>query len=273
MIDPYPTYQAPWYSVHLPPGTSAVVLAFLAFVPWILENTKYSSRRKTKRAAIPLICLLLASELWSIRWDGVQRQKDQEQILFEQRAALTTTKENLKTTQENLTTTKRVASLAVESLENITGGSSFAYVIPTNSAKSELDPKITRYSLTIVNDGDRILAGVTVTVQQSQYKYTSEGEVLKVPTSKTTSPVTLGKHESEIINDPDPSLRLDPQKFVGDQGTYLIIVSAQNGSVREDLHFRRHEPDANGWEYSLSVSKQVQGKRITLKHITWIRVQ
>ena len=168
-------------------------------------------------------------------------------------------------------TTQSVATLARKNLNEITGSDSYAYVIPAT-----IIPKPGHFSrpyslhdgftMWIQNDGKYILSQVTFAI----------GRVKKAGTAITDAGLmdphaigTLAPSERTAL----PNYFMRPQPREDGIDEYLIYVTAQNGSVIENLQFRISK-DGSGWAYRLTVNKEIWNKtpipaHKLLKEIDW----
>ena len=139
----------------------------------------------------------------------------------------------------------RIAHLAEESLENITGGESFAVIAP--QVHSGLVP----IPLIIRNWGKQTLTGVTVVIRdrlawdffRNPYSmYQAEASALFVG--------TLHKEEIKTLNK-----TLDPSTQDCEKGcVYQIEISAQNFTVTENLVFKKGKKVP--WDYMYTVDRR-----------------
>jgi hypothetical protein len=147
-----------------------------------------------------------------------------------------------------LKTTQSVASLAKSSLENITGGDSYAYMYPDfiEGQNDSLDWKIHNF-------GQNPLSGVTV----------------KIRPIKGGSLLPFGRNDNSIVQF-GPSDVMDIGTLPPDIGqsisrlfrpaslSYQIFIQAQNG-ITDELLFLR--PSKNSYAYKLEVWTKASGKR------------
>ncbi len=139
----------------------------------------------------------------------------------------------------------RIAHLAQESLENITGGESFAVIAP--QAHSGLVP----IPLIIRNWGNQTLTGVTVVIRdQLAWDFFSNPYGMFQAEASALNVGTLHKEEIKTLNK-----ALDPSTQDCDKGcVYQIEISAQNFTVTENLVFRKGKKLP--WGYMYTVDRQ-----------------
>ena len=219
---------------------------------------------------------LAVLELWAIRQDQRERDSEQANLRCEERQSfqaiadslsnsITQAGEQYKSTITHvdgvLTTTQDVASLSRRSLENITGGDSYGYVLPSAA--------ITRFpaqpfSMYVKNSGSHILTQVSVSVSKVKEDGTYDGGMM--------TPIdigTLAGHGVSIL----PQYIMVPVPDSAGIDHHLIIVKAQNGSISEDIWFKRSK-DGKYWDYKVEVDKLTFGEnaeehRTLLKSIPW----
>jgi hypothetical protein len=145
-----------------------------------------------------------------------------------------------------LTKTNAVALLAAKGLENITGGPSFAFVVPQAFGSEEVP-------LMIWNHGDQVLSGVTVTIANTTNDPNWGSAFYRPVFIGTIGPQGNAPLPLTIRPRPDPK---------SGQDSYWIMISAQNGTVSQSLWFRANKKN-NGvpWAYSYLVTKSVTIKQ------------
>jgi hypothetical protein len=124
-----------------------------------------------------------------------------------------------------------------KSLLNITGGNSFAFVVPQIDGSD-------RIPLVVWNSGDEVLSGVTLTIARTQEP--DWGSSFYVPIFIGT----IGPHDHA----PVPRFIFPKPEEKSGQDAYWIMISAQNGTVSQGLYFRRRKVGV-GWAYSYQVTK------------------
>ncbi len=141
-----------------------------------------------------------------------------------------------------LKTTQRVSNLAKDSLENLTGENSVAYLSPQPPTDDGHVP------LAIVNAGKFPLTGVTVVVVDSTtYPF------------KTEPAVIVGTLASHVVRPIDLSVMPIPGSNPPGIASFEISIYAQNGTSRELLQFRRGKKMP--WDYRATVSREAPAHR------------
>lgn len=124
-------------------------------------------------------------------------------------------------------------------LGSVTGGNSFAYLMPqpTNPV-----------SLVVWNHGDKPLTGVSIVVAHTSAPVPEWGSELFRPIPiGTIAPHGYLPFPVFISPTPEAKNGID---------NYWIFISAQNGTVQESLRFRKPKNGTNPWAYSFEVTKQ-----------------
>jgi hypothetical protein len=138
-------------------------------------------------------------------------------------------------------------SMSEKNLNNITGGKSFAYVVP--QYRSDNSSKMPLY---IWNDNDETLTGVVVEIETLDYFSNGSSKIIYVG--------TVPAHWYRNMNfDLEPS---DGSSMEGDSYRHFwITISAQNGLVFEGVQFKS-SPLKNGWSFKYQVKRyeNVQGQ-------------
>jgi hypothetical protein len=252
-----------WYHFRLPaPGYAVAFLAFAAAVmslhaqmgPW------------PKAIWLIIMGLFLWAELRAITEDRSLAAQEQAKVLREQNeqfqkllksqqdgftatvsgltSVVTTGQQNFDQTMNRtdaiLKKTQQAATLAQISVDDITGGSSYAYVTPQTGLDDIPIPCIA------FNAGDNILSGVTISIRKGLVE--------------TDNPSPWGDLDGPqyFIGTLAPKeLRRIPFKVTPHLGgksgrdVYDITISAQNFSVEEQLSFRK------GTEHIYAYKEQV----------------
>jgi hypothetical protein len=229
--------------------------------------------------AVLLVCLLI-TEFRAIDKDRADNEQKQKEFFEIQKKGFseiaTQVSQNFAATTKGLTTainqsngllrtTQGVADLARRNLEIVTGGNSFGYVIPRYSRgfadiipQTELPQAL---PIVLMNGGTEHLSGVTVSIYRFVVKRPIEGsskslEALTVPILQPTIMGTLPpKGRLTLLSQLDPNPDAN-----GEPASYIINVSAQNGSAGEVLDIRKSK-DGKDWEYKLRVWRNVVGPR------------
>jgi hypothetical protein len=153
-----------------------------------------------------------------------------------------------------LGTTQSVAAIAKQNLEAVSGGTSFAYVIPDNQEFQKggvtIQHEGAAFSMTLINHGNNMLTGVSVTIA----KVVDQSGKTDYGVLRPYAMGTLAKQGSLKL-----PVFIKPE--TNDQGLYhyVIMVSAQNGTIMENLYFRPSK-DGNGWAYKFNVVRNLPGK-------------
>ena len=166
-----------------------------------------------------------------------------------------------------LKTTEDVSRLAKKSLDNLTGGESFGYVIPNIGSTSDFHKatgagSFLGFGCLVNNDGDQPLSGVTVTVSRilmNPVNGASRSNPAMIDAG-SLSPLNIGTlppHSQVTL----PTV-ITPQLGPDGIARYLIFVSAQNGTAAEDLFFRKSN-DGQNWDYKIRVRRQMSGAEKT----------
>jgi hypothetical protein len=165
-------------------------------------------------------------------------------------------KENLNATVTKadgvLKATKEVASLAKENLENITGGDTYAYVVPETfgvNSKGQLP-------FWIYSKGKNVLTGVSVQFV-SVYGNSGTGDhVQEIKDTPTEEVGTLHGGQARMLKTtitPLAGLRLVPPDGVD---WYILTIYSQNFTVNESLEIRKGKY-LLPWAYQLNINRQV----------------
>lgn len=289
MVDPCPVIHQPWWKWYPYVGFFIAILAGLGvIVPW------FSGERLKQRWKIIwslAFVLLVILELHSIKLDGEQHDRDEahaqcEQLKGFEKIAKGIEDSNKKSADQFaatiqhvdgvLKTTQSIAALAQEDLNNVTGGKSFGYVVPSVSfaLNSTFIPPETPidtawFSMHLKNDGNEVLSGVSVAVARI---IGNQGGSENIDSS-IMNPVTIGTlaPRSDMLV---PTLRFSPDRrsgYVDPEGfvEYIVSVTAQNGAIYEKLWFRP-SAQVNGWDYKLVVWRNPHRKNDPpLKAVDW----
>jgi hypothetical protein len=256
-----------WWTWHPPVGCFIAVVAVLAFVyPIFYEDGKISNAKKGTWTLAVLILVLL--EINSTRLDRNEHNIDQQAALCEQTnrfSGIASTLEQDITSNEShfsatmrteagiLATTKEVGELSRRDLENVTGGTAFAYADP-------FDTSADATSLVLRNAGDQVLSGIDVVVEK-----VVNGCELKANSLcrqefdfGMMTPLqmgTLGPHEHKPIQ---RGIAFNANG--SGESLYSIRMSAQNGQAIEQMWLRKSALH-HGFAYRYSVVRVIHGKR------------
>jgi hypothetical protein len=150
------------------------------------------------------------------------------------------------------------ASVSQSNLEQLTGGDSYAFLIPqTHGGRMEV-PFVIR------NTGKSILTGVAVEAHSAD-DFAGHDDRFRGPQINVG---TLFPEEFRLIN---YSVLPKPKKGIA---TYIFWISAQNGRVDEVINFRPRTTPPRGWEFQIKVTKTVYHadgttKQQILRHGDW----
>lgn len=258
--------QIPWY--HIPVGIFSVAAALAA----VVMAAKDDAGRGWKGFWLVLIFAFTAAELRMIIWSDSDAKNERDYSTCElQKNFQTTQKENQKDLDQTMCQvnqvfgkTKEAADTATKAVNEITGGNSFAYVIPSTKVNGELENQ-RGFSLLVTNNGGQILSGVSVSVSLAKWISSAGRTVIDDGIMHPISIGALAAHETKLL---PGRLISATDEFTNDAAKYLISVSAQNGTVQEELDFRLHA-DGAGWDYKARITKTIDSKEVTLKSIDW----
>jgi hypothetical protein len=245
-----------WYFRSTPsPGKAIGALTVVAGV--------MSVREMKVPGRILWVCLLilfLRIEFRAINKDREENDAKQAAFFQAQQAGFKSianqAKEDFKQTTAGLNSSIRSLSELLGAtqkvVENVTGGTSFAYVYP-----SGLDPMI----LNIHNDGKQILSGVTVKIWPVVRGECGPGTADDCIQDMTQSfkPVEVGTLSPEW-GDILPNGLMQPKFNPEGTASYTILIHTQNGGTTESLHLRR-TMNGMGIAYRFDVWMKALGKR------------
>jgi hypothetical protein len=124
-------------------------------------------------------------------------------------------------------------------LMNITGGNSFAYVVPQNFSGDQ-------FLGVVWNNGEQPLVGLTLTIAHTSDPVQVWGAAFYKPIFIGT----IAPHDHAPI--PNFVFQPRPSKDSG-QDNYWIMLSAQNGTAQQSLYFRRNKLHPQFWAYTFNV--------------------
>ena len=249
------------YHWHPAVGYCVALLGVVGvLVPWLMGE-KMGTKQKVLWATVMIV--LTGFELWAIKGDGKERDAEQaftrceEQNRFEgivnnlnKGIAVSKTQYDSTITHVDgvLKTTQTVASLAKENLEDVTGGDTYAYVVPEVfgvNDKKELP-------FHIYSKGKNILTGVSVRFIDLNNNFATADHVQEIRSWPTEEVGTLHPGEGKLLKTafvPQMNLR-NP---TGGDPWYQITIYSQNFTVYEKLELRqgKYLP----WEYSFGLSQ------------------
>jgi hypothetical protein len=138
--------------------------------------------------------------------------------------------------------TERVAALSENNLKNVTGGNSFAYLIP----QIDNSPAV-RFAL--YNRGDAILTGVTVSITRTG------GPPEALRNALYGSPIEVGTVSSRGVRLLQILFTPSPLQKEGIE-TIFVIIGAQNGQVVENIQFRQSQRKGQAWGFRYQVDRE-----------------
>jgi len=219
---------AHWY--HLPVGIFAVAAGASAAAMAIKEQAGWT----WKGSWLLLVFLFTAVELRMIVWSDADAKREREfsECKVENNFQ-TIERENQDTFRETMcevgkvfSNTEQNVDLTKKTLQNLTGGGSYGYVIPTTL-------RFGHVKLLLQGKGDNILLGVKVRITENKAQESDADDEHDFPigslqpSGSLVLPVELHPH-------------LDSQTGLTQ---YHVEVSAQNGTVEETIDFRRSNAD------------------------------
>ncbi len=239
-----------------PPGVAIALIAVIAATMSIHSDMG----RYHKAFWMAIIGAFLVLELVAIVHERREQARQQKSALEEARAhfgdigdgikgAITQSSQGFKETMDQfgkiVRKTERVTKLTKESIEDVTGGDSFGFVVPQTFAFEE-------FPLRVWNHGRHQLTGVSVTIANT----TNDPNW----GSGFYQPIYIGNiGPGDSLPVPNYLIRPRPDPKLG-QDSYWIFISAQNGSVSQSLYFRRNKKGAIPWAYSYIVTKPTSKK-------------
>jgi hypothetical protein len=249
-----------WSWFHLPsPGKAIGALAVVAGIMSVRDIKVLG-----KISWVALLVLMLVTEFRAIDKDRSENETKQKEFFDAQRhgfqaiaqqadADFKTTKEGL---DHSIAGVTNLLGTTQKAVENITGGTSFAYVYPDFGGGDA-----TEAILKIHNAGHQILTGVTINVNRvTQGNWELGVESLTSLTDDRnpapTQPITLAPDSGEFIR----NYRLHPKLNADGTAAYHIFIYSQNGGSGEDLYFRPSK-DGRSLAYKFRVSGRASGKR------------
>jgi hypothetical protein len=154
-----------------------------------------------------------------------------------------------------------VSDLAKANLEAITGGNSYAFATP------QPKPWQSDISMSLQNAGNQILSGVSMTIA------TVIKDCVDVASPDCREFTDLGPMKPIAIGNLAGHAATEVPKFlhpVADgSGHFILLVSAQNGMVREDIWLRRAKASL-GSAYRFEVHRvRIDKKSQLLRKVDW----
>lgn len=241
-----------WFYCVPPPGYAIGALAVLAGIMSVREM-----KTLAKISWVFLLICLLIMEFRAIDKDRADNEQKQREFFASQKSGFSSiatqassnfeaTTSGLKTAINGLNgvleTTQGVASVAKKNLDAVSGGNSFAYFMPCADLP---DPPpvtpVTWCTGNIVNAGDQPLSMVSLDIARLLPNGMKSIDALDT--------VNIGSIAPRGV------VRL-PYKLHPDSGPdgFEIEINAQNGSVVEDLYFRKPQ-QGYGWAYKFTVNR------------------
>ncbi len=235
-------FSAYWLWRPPSPGIAVACLAGAA-VYMTIRADKWGAIEKS--AWLLLALSLVSVETRAIHQDHVRldasaaearRQDNQhfEEILKSNQADFAAT---MQSTKSVLEATQKVNALARENLAQVTGGHSYAYVMPVFDERNSW-----RASLLVVNTNSSLLTNVSMTLARPTGPDMTSHKLIQIGTISPYGWTYAPLHISPTI---DPSSGED---------SYLISIYEQNGIINEVLTFRRSTKNPHALAYKASVS-------------------
>jgi hypothetical protein len=256
--------HSPWW--HLSVGICIGVAACVGIiVPFFRDPKEIALKERVLWTA--LIVGLTIIELRMIVWNDLDADEKREYAqclqLKQFQTILADNQQKFAATMSEVggvfDKTKTAADTATRAVTEITGGSNFAYITPSSKFTHG-----TGFSVNIVNDGDTALTGVTVRFNRVVNLCPFNPPDLScVPLFSGTSDMqpifmgTIGPHTWAVM----PNL-VSPDTSILNNGEdrYDIRINAQNGTVYEDLDFRRAQNNNKGWAFRYLVHRALYSK-------------
>jgi hypothetical protein len=245
----------PW---HFSVGVSIGLLALIGvLIPLIHE--KIDSR--TERAVwIVALTICLFSELWSIRWDQIERNREQEHADCEQLHNFEGIAEQLETTRQkmdqnlaetrqaermakdNLRDTRRTEDMAKTNLAELSGEGSHPCIVPDEMAMAgDMVP------FSIWNRGENVLTGVEVSItNMKQYQV---GRAIG-----NLGSISVGTLPPEW---PKTLPAIQPVVDWGGIAHYEAQIWTQNGVYDEAIQFKPAVKGSRKWAERYWLDKQI----------------
>jgi hypothetical protein len=265
MMVPCPVIVNHWWTWYPPVGTFIALVAVIAFIFPVIYEAKHEVKLQNKLLWTAIVAVLVLFEIRSTIYD--RREHDLEQtiarceqlnnfrgIAAELEGDIKKNQDHFDSTMDEekgiLATAKRVGELSKSNLENITGGDSFAYAVPSTTRGDGS-------SLILHNDGDQVLTGLSVVIEYAKTDCTiaANSHCYQLFDRGMMAPIdmgTLGPHDRKPV----------PQMIQFDRGGvghYNIRVYAQNGQAIEQIWLRRSTTHY-GYAYRFNVIRTIQGK-------------
>lgn len=224
------------------PLVPTVAIGFLGVVAVIMAVRADSFRRGEKVVYVLIAFALFIVEMRAVYRDRDEHDKQQSELRQRGDAARDAERESfaklLQAGKDLFSNTQQIETLAKRSLENVTGGNSYAYVSPQLGY-----PEV---PLVVWNNGDQVLSGVTLTIAHTQEPNWGESFFRPIFIG------TIGPHGHA----PVPMFLSPTLEEKSGQDNYWIMISAQNGTVSQSLFFRKAKT-GTGWASSFLVDKPI----------------
>ena len=233
------------------PGVAAVALGGLAAIVTFREM-----KATQKLLGILLILALIWLEFRSIRRD---RNEQRQEHIADQRTLLKNFQDILSANQISISKTEANFESVLRHLDNVTedvtGGNSFAFVVPQDRDAAEWCRGIPRVCtpaipLTVSNGGNHPLRNVSITIVDLAH-YPKDA----LDAFYGSVPITIGvipPHGLQEIKGPP----LVPDIQADGVAKYWIFLRAQNGLVTQFLRIRKGR-NGYSWGHAYVVTKQV----------------
>lgn len=243
-----------WLLNPVPAGYAVTALAVAAAVMAVIGEL----RGLEKVAWLFLLFAFAGLELRAIRQDKEAQDEIQRDYRYHQDLLTAQQLKNFRDIGSGIQTTIKksdehfdaTTKKASQVLRSITGGDSFAYVIPNN-----LDPGDQFHGI-VWNNGEQALTGLTITIAHTSEPTQDWGEAFYKPIFIGT----VGPHAHVPIPETEFVFQPKASKTNG-QDQYWIMLSAQNGTAEETLHFRRNKLNSAFWAIQFQVSRNYDPDR------------
>lgn len=237
----------------------------------VAEENKAKENPQLIAAALFLCAILGGISAWRISNDSNEQsnraQKAMARIEASSQQIAETSKIIHEEAKQTLANQKQIAENLIRTgelqdatLNNVTGGDSFAYVmaIPTTMEDGTIPLKL-------VNHGKYPLVGVTVQFQWGSPSLKSgAGFDRNLFTPPISGPMTLAPGDQRSIGSIDPTKQEDAF-----DGMYMIALTirAQNGSVEETISFKKN--DVGWWSSRFNVRRTTGSKTRVILDRGW----
>jgi hypothetical protein len=235
-----------WFLNPIPPGYAVTALAVAAAIMAVVGELKGFE----KVAWLVLLFAFAGLELRAIRQDKEAQDEIQRDYRYHQDLLTAQQLKNFRDIGSGIQTSIKKSDEHFEAttkktnrvLTNITGGDSFAYVVPQDLTSDQSHG-------VVWNNGDQPLVGLTLTISHTSDPVSVWGEALYKPIFIGT----IAPHDHAPI--PDFIFQPRVRKDSG-QDNYWIMLSAQNGTAQESLYFRKNKLHPQYWAYAFNIVRQ-----------------